>query len=96
MGVIQFKKPETEESCDPHMSGVAICSACGLEHVAVVPVGVPLFECSHCGTMKARMKYDCTPASERIWECACGCDVFRVAETYFLCVNCGQGQEFHD
>lgn len=92
MGVIQFQRPEP---LNPHMSGEAVCAACGKNWVAVVPVGVPLFECPECHTEKGRFKYSCVPAEDsHVWACACGCDLFRVTDKEALCINCGMRQEF--
>lgn len=91
MGVIEFKRPEV---VDPHMSGVAICAACRHEHIAVVQVGVALSECPNCHAHKARMKYDCVPADDSIWQCGCGCDLFRISERGAICINCGVRQLF--
>ena len=94
MSVIEFKRPESDEVCEPHLSGIAVCAACRHEWVAAVPAGVDLFECPGCHTHKGRMKHDCLPASGVVWECGCGCDMFRITGSETMCVNCGKGQVF--
>ena len=91
MSVVEFKRPEKSE---PHMSGEAVCAACKNEWVAVAPVGVPLFECPACGTMRGRMKYSVVPASGVVWKCDCECDVFRITTKSALCINCGIQRDF--
>ena len=91
MAVLEFKAPD---KIDPHMSGEAICAACGHESIAVVPVGTWLFECPACHAHKGHMKHPCLPADGHIWNCGCGCDVFRITTKEAICINYGQKQQF--
>jgi len=90
MSVVEFKRPE---KADPHLSGNARCSACKHAWVAVVPVGVDWFECPGCSEMKGRMIHDAVP-NEDVWQCKCGCDVFRITRTASFCIQCGNRQQF--
>ncbi len=90
MGVIAFQRPEKFE---PHLTGKARCAVCQHEHVAVAPIGVEWMECPSCGLNKTRFVHDALP-DESIWQCGCGCDVFRIVPSGTFCIHCGTRQRF--
>lgn len=91
MSVIEFKRPEVVE---PHITGMAVCQSCEHEWMATAPIGVALFYCPVCKTHKGHMKYDCVPGDGSIWQCGCGCDLFRIDQGGAMCINCGKRQLF--
>lgn len=78
---------------EPHLSGKAICRGCGHEFVAVVPVGTVDFDCPECGANKAIYKNFVFPDTD-LWQCNCGNDLFVVTKGYFMCIQCGETQNF--
>lgn len=94
MGVIAFQKPKDKEVCEEHMTGIAVCAACNHEWIESAPVGATFFYCPVCKTHKGRMKYDCMPDSGVLWQCGCGCDLFRITGRGTMCINCGKNQIF--
>ncbi|MGE5524333.1 MAG: hypothetical protein ACM3SS_11505 [Rhodospirillaceae bacterium] len=92
MTVLAFRRPEP---ADPHLSGAARCTSCRHDWTAVAPVGVDWMECPACHLMKGRFLHPAVPHDgEDVWECACGCDVFRVTRAAAFCIGCGSRQEF--
>lgn len=80
---------------EPHLSGEALCTSCRHAWVAVSPVGTDWLECPACGLFKGRYIHPAIPKSgEEIWECACGCDVFRITPKEAFCISCGLRQKF--
>lgn len=74
----------------PHISGVAVCSACRHEWAAVAPVGDVWLKCPACVSNKARFQNPVLlePGLERV-ECKCGCQVFSATREKLVCINCG-------
>lgn len=77
----------------PHLSGAAQCLGCGHKWAAVAPVGTFELECPECGLPKGRF-VAAVVRGELHWECACGCDLFRINKNGIVyCPNCGAEQE---
>jgi len=76
----------------PHLSGEAICKACCHEWTAVAPIGTVELECPNCSTEKGLYRYGALPVDGVVWICNCGCDVFRVLDSGFICYSCGVRQ----
>jgi len=74
----------------PHLSGEAICTNCGHEWQAVVPVGVTMhLECPECHTHQGLLNYGIEPPTEKVWECQCGEQLFFVTPEGLYCRRCG-------
>jgi len=77
----------------PHVSGPAVCVACGHEWTAVAPSGrFDELECGNCGLMKGVLKYGVVP--EPTWVCGCGCWLFTISGKTgnIMCWQCGREQ----
>lgn len=85
--VLQFEKKEK------WASGKAICMSCKHEEITVAPVGIIDMECSSCGSMKSRWKYEFRP-DEDISTCNCGNQMFYMTRSGHFCPNCGQYQKY--
>lgn len=90
MGVVPFRKPESEV---PHLVGRAECLACHHHWEAVALVGAVWLVCPSCevkrGVFINRIERD-APS----WRCDCGNDLFTVTPTDVYCPNCGAIQVF--
>lgn len=88
MAVIDFQSEKAAR--EPHLSGEALCEACGHECVVAAPIGVKQpMECSKCGAEASYLKY----LVERypVWCCGnCGSSLVRVAPQGPYCARCGQ------
>lgn len=88
-----------EEPKEQWASGMARCTACQHEWVAVVPVPqeTPWLECPSCTTFRGLYLGPFgLPKDQHIWVCHCGNDLFYVGPTSVFCPGCGSGQIFGD
>ena len=82
-----------------HLSGLAHCTACKHEWVAVAPVGTVWLECPSCGTERGLMKSPVEPNDgEMEFRCNCGCRIFGIrsnetGDVWIFCVSCGTVQD---
>lgn len=93
--VIFRPKPPTPANDDedegPHLSGEALCDACGHHWAAVAPVGVVHLECPNCRRMWGVLKNAVEP--EESWRCNCGEHLFFITPKGCLCRRCGTIQD---
>lgn len=76
---------------EPHLTGRARCLACKHEWQAVAPVGAVWLACPACSLNRGRL-LNHVEWPDPVWHCACGCDLFYVAEDAICCPNCGEAQ----
>lgn len=91
--VVAFERPVS----DQHLTGVGRCVSCRHEWRAVAPVGVDWMQCPSCGLMRGRFMHPvCPKDGEKVWTCACGCDVFMILANPVaaMCIGCGTEQRF--
>lgn len=74
-------------------SGMAVCMSCKHEEVSVAPIGAIDLECSACGSMKSRWKYEFRP-DVPVSTCKCGNQLFYMTSKGHLCPNCGTYQSY--
>lgn len=73
----------------PHMSGPAVCLACGHQWTAVAPTGVDCLECPGCHTHRGVYDYHPTPGGF-MYQCNCGCSAFSIdPQAMAMCLHCG-------
>lgn len=78
----------------PHLSGRCVCLACRHEWLGVSPVGKPDgLECPACHLLKGAHVGLAYPSADA-WQCQCGCILFFVTRTEYVCALCGTGQRF--
>lgn len=78
---------EAKAAREPHLSGPAMCLCCRHKWRAVAPVGTTEFECPSCGTHKGVFETTVV-VGKMVFECNCGCDLFRISPDGPYCVNC--------
>jgi predicted RNA-binding Zn-ribbon protein involved in translation (DUF1610 family) len=79
----------------PHLSGDAICLACGCEWVQVAAVGTTELKCPDCELFKGVFRHLVTP--DRVWECLeCGNRLWYLNKNGFMCGRCGNQGDFED
>lgn len=88
--ILAFPTPEDRK---PHAHGDARCMSCGHSWQAVVPVGVPLFECPQCQAMKGHflVPFHFGPGT-MVRQCHCGCQLFFLSTEGHMCAHCGTYQ----
>lgn len=75
---------------DEHVTGPAICSACGHKWQAVSPAGTCGLECPDCGKFKGVWSRAIMAAGgEDLYECNCGGVLFIILRDQFMCAECG-------
>lgn len=90
--VIPFgRKPPPEP---PHVSGEALCHACGHKWVAVCPEGTFPLECQKCHAMKGTFTKFFHNTSHPTWHCSvCNGFLFSIynhsGTPVALCAHCG-------
>lgn len=85
--VVPLRCEKVETSDGPHLSGEAICGACGHEWVLVAPVGGQHFDCPKCNRMWGAVKHAIEP--ETAWRCNCGEQLFWLTPKGAMCRRCG-------
>lgn len=89
--VVPFATGLRTANDEPHLSGKAVCLCCGHRWVAVCPVGAARgFECPACHLMRGELAGSVHLDNEDHWECACGCDLFKITMARVYCPNCGR------
>lgn len=82
---LQAAKQERE----PHViSGRAQCLSCKHEWDAVAPTGTTWMECPACSLKRGRFVAQCEYDEPHL-HCACGNNLFYVAQSGIYCPNCG-------
>ena len=77
-----------------HICGDAKCLNCKNEWVATAPVGTHELECPGCETFLGVFIWPTAPASEEVWTCNCGCQLFYIVEDGNQCYKCGDLHTF--
>lgn len=74
----------------PHWSGEAICTSCGHEWVAVVPMSADseCIECPSCSKFNGAPKAPFIP--ETYFQCGCGSGLFYIKPNGLQCRRCGE------
>ena len=88
MNIVDLARAREER--EPHLSGEALCEACGHEYAVVAPVGVKQpMECGKCGAEASYLKY--LVERSPIWSCNnCESTLVRVSPEGPYCARCGQ------
>ncbi len=72
----------------PHLSGMAMCTACGHEWSVACNVGTETLECPSCKRYHGVMKGPVIPSEA--WKCKCGNQLFYMTREGFVCRLCGK------
>lgn len=83
--VVEFAR---RDDADEHLSGEAVCGACGHEWQAVASVGVVILECPECNRAFGSFKHAVDPPDDR-WQCNCGERLFWLTPRGAMCRTCG-------